>query len=134
MEHTLTGRPGEMGGVWLDPAFAQAVSPPVEFEVAKGCRQQSQQICESDERYQNLPATILSKEYSSINIVDTDEFKNWSMAYNSLHPDYPCLRDILLSKDANLRLQRFVVSMQKKSGEKYPLKSIHLYLWGSNST
>lgn len=62
-------------------------------------------------------------------------FNEWQTDYNSRHPDQPCPEDILLSdssKDLSYWLQKYVLGTRKKSGEKYPPKTVYLLLCGLN--
>ena len=62
-------------------------------------------------------------------------FNEWQADYNSRHPDQPCPEDILLSdssKDLSYWLQKYVLGTRKKSGEKYPPKTVYLLLCGLN--
>ena len=60
-------------------------------------------------------------------------FNEWQA--DSRHPDQPCPEDILLSdssKDLSYWLQKYVLGTRKKSGEKYPPKTVYLLLCGLN--
>lgn len=60
-------------------------------------------------------------------------FEDWASSYNSRHPEVPCPEGGLLGDDAKLLsfwLQKFVVCTRKKTGEKYPPKTVHMLLCG----
>ena len=62
-----------------------------------------------------------------------NNFEDWAANYNARHPDSPCPDKLLLVDDAQVLshwLQKFVLSTRKKSGEKYPPKTIQMLLCG----
>ena len=62
-------------------------------------------------------------------------FKKWQANYNSRHADQPCPEDVLLfdsSKEMSYWLQKYVLGTRKKTGEKYPPKTVYLLLCGLN--
>ena len=62
-------------------------------------------------------------------------FNDWQSDYNSRHPDQPCPEGILLSdsaQDLSYWLQKYVLGTRKKTGEKYPPKTVYLLLCGLN--
>ena len=62
-------------------------------------------------------------------------FNEWRDAYNLRHPELLCPADLLLSgssKDISFWLQKYILSTRKKSGDRYPPKTLYLLLCGLN--
>ena len=60
-------------------------------------------------------------------------FDDWAVAYNPRHPENPCPDNVLLCDSSSVLaawLQKYVLSIRKKNGEKYPPKTIYLLLCG----
>ena len=60
-------------------------------------------------------------------------FDDWVASYNLQHREEPCPDGILLCDDASELsrwLQKYILSTRKKTGEKYPPRTIHLLLSG----
>ena len=58
---------------------------------------------------------------------------DWVVTYNCRHPKNPCLDNVCLCNSSSVFaawLQKYVVSIRKNSGEKYPPKTIYLLLCG----
>lgn len=61
------------------------------------------------------------------------KFQDWAANYNERHLNETCPDGVLLCDDASqlsMWLQRYVISTKKKTGEPYPLRTIHLLLSG----
>lgn len=62
-------------------------------------------------------------------------FKDWRKDYNERHTDCQCPEDLLLSgspKDVSFWLQKYVLGTRKKTGDRYPPKTLYLLLCGLN--
>ena len=58
-------------------------------------------------------------------------FDDWAVAYNRPNLESPCPNNVLLCNSSSVLavwLQKYVLSIRKKNGEKYPPKTIYLLL------